>query len=782
MGKKKRAKKIQTTVERPTSIKFRLSQIDLLAIVGLLVMTFIYFFKAATRQGIFITGDLTLSDLMSQYYPFRHFLSESLKGMNLPLWTSYIFGGYPILAQGEIGAFYPLNLILFSLLAPDVAFNYSVILNFFLGALFLFLYARVLNLKSISSLLASIAFSFSGFFIMQIRHINMINTAIWIPLLFLLIELYFKGKKIVYIILAGLVFGIQVLAGHFQIAYYSVLGTSLYFLFKLGQDYFQGIKLKRKTPFSIDMLKSLPMNLWIVLLIFVIGGGLSALQILPTYEFTQQGTRSQGMSFEEAVSWPYPPSHLITYIFPYFYGDYADATYHAEGTLAWENCGYVGIITLILAIASLVLLKSNGYVRFYSIFCVLSLCLAMGKYTPLFKLFWTYVPGANYFRFPNRFLLFSALSLSILAGFGMNYILNKIKDKRLGAKLALLLLTLTILDLFTFGRWQNPTVSPKDWFAKPQTAKFLSQDKTLFRMCSFGTNESWRMVYSKSAGWKNKDLSLYIKHREVLEENFNMIYHIPSFFGYPPKSFGLQRFSDIYYYLLYQTLKLYGRPNEPLPFTNPDPAFSKILGIMNVKYILSLWAINDPNLEVVMKTDFKGEIPDVAVYKNKQFLPRVYVVPKAKQITEGEIIKELGREGFNPYEYVLLEEKIPQGILAEGSDMVEGSVAKILEYSHKKVVIQADLTAPGFLILGDTYYPGWKVFVDGKEDKIYRANYIQRAVFLKQGKHKIRFIYDPLSFKIGVLISIITLLSIVIYIIYHFKQEGNYNVISRPSI
>ncbi len=746
---------------RPASLKFRLSRIDLLAIAGLLGVALVYFFKAATGQGIFITGDLTLSDLMSQYYPFRHFLSDSLKGMTLPLWTPYIFGGYPILAQGEMGAFYPLNLLLFSFLAPDIAFNYSVILNFFLGALFLFLYARVLNLNITSSLLAAFAFSFSGFFVMQIRHINMINTAIWIPLLFLLIELYFKGKNIVYIVFAGIVFGIQVLAGHFQIAYYSVVGTSLYFLFKLCQDYFQESRLKRKTLFSLDMLKPLPMRIWILILIFVMGGGLSALQILPTYEFTQQGTRAQGMNFEEAVGWPYPPAHLITFIFPYFYGDYADATYHAEGTLAWENCGYVGIITLILAMVSLILFKSNGYVRFYSLFCILSLCLAMGKYTPVFKLFWTYVPGADYFRFPNRFLLFAALSLCILAGFGMNYLLNKIKGKKLRAKLAVFFLTITILDLFAFGRWQNPTVSPKDWFAKPETAKFLAQDKDNFRMCSFGTNESWRMVYSKSSGWKGKDLALYLKHREVLEENFNMLYHLPSFFGYPPKSFGLQRFSDIYYYLLYQTLKLYGRPNEPLPFTNPDPAFSKILGIMNVKYILSFWEINDPNLEVVMKTDFKGEIPDVKVYKNKQFLPRVYVVPKVKQINEGEIIRELSKEGFNPYECLLLEEDAPQG-----SGMIEGSTSKILEYSPLKVVIQADLTSDGFLILGDTYYPGWKVFIDGKEGKIYRANYLQRAVFLEKGKHKIRFVYDPLSFKLGVLISLITLVLMLIYLGY----------------
>ncbi|MEW6607367.1 MAG: YfhO family protein [bacterium] len=755
MGKRKKIKEIKIE-------EFRFSRTDLFIIVGLLVLVLIYFFKLAISKGIFITGDLTLSDLMSQYYPFRHLLGESLKNLQIPLWTQYIFGGYPILAQGEMGAFYPLNLILFSLLPDFVAFNFSVILNFFLGTLFLFLYARVINLSKSASLLSAVAFSFSGFFITQIRHINMINTAIWIPLLFFLIEYYFKKKNIIYILLAGMVFGIQILAGHFQIAYYSVLGTSLYFLFKIGQNYLLSLEKKTKSrlpliqiskTFSIFFTKKLAC----LVLIFVIGGALAGIQLLPTYEFMKQGTRSQGLSFDEAVGWGYQPKHLITFVLPYFYGDYAKGTFNEENTLFWENCGYVGIIPLILALLSSGLLKTNGYVRFFAFFLVLSIALTMGKYTPIFKIFWEFIPGAQYFRFPNRFLLFVALSLSVLAGFGMDYIKNRIKIPSFCFQGSILIL---IIDLFVFGIGHNPAVDPKVWFSPPETVKFLAQDKDFFRICSFGNNESWRMVYSKSSGWKGNDLDLYIKHRGVLQENFNMIYHLESFFGYPPKSFGLQRCSNLYYFLLYQKMKLYGRPNEPLPFTVPEPAFSKILGIMNVKYILSFWEMNDPNLEVVMKTDFKKVIPDIKVYQNKMFLPRVYVVPKAKIVKgEGEILGELSNPGFDPRKEVIIEEEID----FRGVDTANSAV-KITKYSPLEVIIEAKLTDDGFLVLGDTYYPGWEAFVDDKLTKIYQANYLQRAIPIKEGRHKIRFIYNPISFKIGAIISILTLLLTVIYL------------------
>jgi uncharacterized membrane protein YfhO len=76
------------------------------------------------------------------------------------------------------------------------------------------------------------------------------------------------------------------------------------------------------------------------------------------------------------------------------------------------------------------------------------------------------------------------------------------------------------------------------------------------------------------------------------------------------------------------------------------------------------------------------------------------------------------------------------------------------ERSLNRVYLDANLKAPGFLVLADSFYPGWKCFVDGKESKIYRANYVMRSVFLPSGRHQVEFKYDPLSFKIGAAISI----------------------------
>ena len=69
------------------------------------------------------------------------------------------------------------------------------------------------------------------------------------------------------------------------------------------------------------------------------------------------------------------------------------------------------------------------------------------------------------------------------------------------------------------------------------------------------------------------------------------------------------------------------------------------------------------------------------------------------------------------------------------------------------------------LVLSDTYYPGWKAFLNGKETKIYKANYNFRAIPLKAGEYEVKFIYNPISFKIGILVSLLTLIGVVVYFV-----------------
>ena len=66
------------------------------------------------------------------------------------------------------------------------------------------------------------------------------------------------------------------------------------------------------------------------------------------------------------------------------------------------------------------------------------------------------------------------------------------------------------------------------------------------------------------------------------------------------------------------------------------------------------------------------------------------------------------------------------------------------------LTIETDAPADGFLLLADTYYPGWRAEVDGTPAPIYRANLSVRAVPLPKGRHEVRFTYDPPGVRLGV--------------------------------
>ena len=71
---------------------------------------------------------------------------------------------------------------------------------------------------------------------------------------------------------------------------------------------------------------------------------------------------------------------------------------------------------------------------------------------------------------------------------------------------------------------------------------------------------------------------------------------------------------------------------------------------------------------------------------------------------------------------------------------------------------------PGLLVLSEQYYPGWKAFVDGKRVPIYAVDGIFRGVFLEAGNHIVEFKYQPLSFIIGAVVSLSSLLTIIFFL------------------
>jgi len=147
---------------------------------------------------------------------------------------------------------------------------------------------------------------------------------------------------------------------------------------------------------------------------------------------------------------------------------------------------------------------------------------------------------------------------------------------------------------------------------------------------------------------------------------------------------------------------------------------------------------------------------DVKIYENLDSLPRAFVVHRARVLDDEAAIAAMKDLSFRPEEEVILA---PGGEAMNGQP--GGGQVEVLSYEPERVVISANLAAEGYLVLTDAYYPGWHALTDGLEMPIHRANLLFRALYLPAGQHRVEFIYDPLSFKLGTAISLTALLGLV---------------------
>jgi uncharacterized membrane protein YfhO len=150
-------------------------------------------------------------------------------------------------------------------------------------------------------------------------------------------------------------------------------------------------------------------------------------------------------------------------------------------------------------------------------------------------------------------------------------------------------------------------------------------------------------------------------------------------------------------------------------------------------------------------------------------VPRAYIVQKTREEeTPAKILEYLASEQFDPNLEVTLNKKIP--ITPSGNFE---STAKISEYANQRVVLNTSSNDSGILVLTDSFFPGWRVYVDGKEEPILRANYFFRAVALTPGEHNVEFRYEPYWFKVGAIGSVATLLSVgaVSFGLFHYRRR-----------
>lgn len=163
---------------------------------------------------------------------------------------------------------------------------------------------------------------------------------------------------------------------------------------------------------------------------------------------------------------------------------------------------------------------------------------------------------------------------------------------------------------------------------------------------------------------------------------------------------------------------------------------------------------------------------EVRIYKNESAFPRAFVIHDAvAAASEQDALEKIASPDFDPRRQVVIE-GIRADLRAPAPQTDDFAAPKIVERSAGYVAIDVAVEQPGFLVLTDSDYPGWKARVDGKGTDLVVADYLFRAVQLERGAHRVEFVYDPLSYKIGFLITLCALVAGIFASVYFHHSEN----------
>lgn len=151
---------------------------------------------------------------------------------------------------------------------------------------------------------------------------------------------------------------------------------------------------------------------------------------------------------------------------------------------------------------------------------------------------------------------------------------------------------------------------------------------------------------------------------------------------------------------------------------------------------------------------------DGRIYRSETALPRTFVVSHARCLGDEQALHLIRERAVDFRREVLLAGCASAPLASDGPS---NATAVIEHYAPHRVVISAASDHPGYLVLTDTWFPGWTAHVDGRESPVERADYAFRAVRLEPGRHEVVFLYDPGSVRLGLALSVLALLAIVAF-------------------
>ena len=657
-----------------------------------------------------------------------------------PLWDPYSWTGQPLIGQGQPGAAYPLNWLLFWMplnsngwLRQDVLHWYYVLTRV-LAALTCYAFARGLGRSRAASIIAGCVFSLAGY-VAYTDWPQMVNGAVWAPLVFLYIFRVSKGERVLASsLLSGFFLGLVWLTGHHQMPLFVSLGACGVWLAVIADRKF-GAKTIR-----------------LAALAFVMTGMTSAFQTLPLAEFGRSAVRWVGaeapqrlgevVAYELHKPYSLKPISLLGLVIP--------------GIEHGPYDSYVGGVAMTLALLGSIICWKDYRVRWLGAMSLGGLLFALGPNSVFHGVLYAIVPMVDKARVPAAGAIVFMLGFAPLVAFGVDKLglpETAFLSRRVGWILAGISAVLLFASLFFYAARATPAISDNRMVIAAFAALLLVA-----------------LLGARRAGAISARAGTVAVLALVLFELGNVTdYWLPSTSN--PSNIYLKPMAA--HYDLARYLKAQGEParftyeNEDIPYNFGDWYGIEGFNAFTANVPASLWAhdVFNPRVQDILGIRYhlgkKAARPDekevfqgqsgVKIYEHPSAFPRVWSVHETRKVPGEKQARELLADaGFDARNNAFtIGENPPRLATCRGDDVW------MPHHEPNFVKIQAEMKCRGMVILSDTWLPGWRATVDGKRAKIERAYGMLRGVVVEEGDHTIEMRYRPWSVYLGAALSLL---------------------------
>ena len=778
---------------------------DLLTLALMLAVLIAYFGKILFTDQIIRAPDITAEF----FWTVRQYQQMSF----WDLFRVNLQAGWDTLANGggsEGGGTLSMQFLfyrnlIFWLIPEPANIAWFIVLHLFFGGAGVFCFCRAIGCGRPAAFFAGLLFAVApeNASLINAGHVQKIATISFAPWAFYFLERGFQSRRLIFFLTTSVVLAFQFFNMHWQIAFYTCLALGGYALCRIVALL---IRERRERRAGVRLV-ALSLA---TLLFFLSTVAISLVPLASWSKETNRGVQSGanqgkgGLDVEEAMSWSLPPEELATFAIPGMFGfSRQEGGYNGNSITAYywgrmnftQTTDYLGLLPWLLAPLPFIF-RRNRYTWLAGALVVGGITFSLGKYSSIYWFLFEHFPGINHFRVPKMMMFIPLFGLGILAAQGLDILLGDEVRERRGlrwyryglAALPVALLGLLASQYLAEGQWlvfleetivqpdryrQGPELVAQRWVNLMQETGWGAAVAALSALLIWAVARRWLPVRVAPALLT----LLFLADTGRVNAKFMLLQPVPTTLRAPltPAMTFVKQDTGQYRVLPMNNADpmTYVTNGIPVMFTsNPIQMWrwqlfldgfsfgSAMPDIMNVKYLVSDTAQYEQEKALLgdrFEPVYRSPDGKETVLRNRSVLPKGWLVPAVAVIDDPrQTVAILAGSSFEPRQVALVESPPPLPLPPPGGPAVNPGTAAVTVYDPVSVTVQARALTNALLVLGDKYFDGWQATVDGKDVPIVPVDLVLRGVYLTPGDHTVLFRFDPLPFKIGKWLTLVS--------------------------